>query len=932
MAKNTYDENSIEVLEGLECVRKKPAMYIGDLSNGVFHILKEVLDNALDEAMNGYSDSVNCKITNDYIEVSDTGRGIPVGKIKGQNKSALEVIMTKLHAGGKISNSSAYAKGSVGCFTGDTVIRLADGSYPTIEELWNMYEMDHNNVKVYSKSKFVNVVSTNECYGVYRTKQVTELIKIILDNCQVIKCTVDHPFIKSDGTYIKAADIQVGECLCGMYGDSPVINTDKKTNESNLTNYRVLGIEHKFVDPTWVYGMSVDVDHNYLLGAGVFVSNTHGVGVSCTNALSDWFKVFTYRDKKWWSQTYSKGIPTTEVIKENPGGNYSKGTIVRFIPDKTILKNDLNESQVRDWMETSSFLNPDIAFSFTGKDNNKVEFKSKGLSDYINKLTNDSYEAIKEPFVIKTDNVDLILQWFETDKTDVKSWCNSSLTIEGGTHLNTIYQMITKEFSEYAKKKDFKAEDLRAGLFGAINIKIQSPQFDSQTKEKLISPEAVNLINTQVLEPFKKYLKKDKAFVKKILTRASELRGIYNKFNQEKKALSKLKTRGKLNLPPAAKFAVSNTKNPSERELYIVEGLSAGGTAKAARNPAFQEILMLKGKILNTERKNMSTAFESDDVLNILKGIGFDPDSKEHCLRVGKIIILTDADVDGCLDGDTRVLTLDGKNPTIKELAEEWKKNPIPFQVYSTTADGNIEIAEAINPRKTRTVNEYIELEFSDGEKIKCTLDHKWLLHNPYKYDPKVIWDGEYGYKLAKDISHVDIIAGISISEKCPFSKFLKNKRVINETKDVYCLTVPKYHNFMVSDSNNGVGICSSNSHISTLLLTLFQNLYPEVLEKNMVYVVDAPLFIGKTKTSEIYAESLEELKTLAEKAGKKLETVTRAKGWGEINAPLLRKLAFDKTTRKIKLITASTGDNLKMFKQIVGDDVTLRKKILSEI
>jgi len=781
MAKTVYDESSIEVLEGLECVRKKPAMYIGDLTNGngIFHILKEVLDNALDEAMNGYSDIVGCRITNDYIEVYDTGRGIPVGKLKDSNKSALEVIMTKLHAGGKISQNSNAYKQSVG---------------------------------------------------------------------------------------------------------------------------------------------------------------THGVGVSCTNALSEWFKVFTFRDKKWYSQSYSKGVPTSEVIKEQPGDSYKKGTVIRFKPDKTILKGELNVKIVEDWMETSSFLNSGIIFRFDTSDGYTVDYKSNGLVDYINKITNSiqdgSFEAIREPFVIKTDNVDLILQWFETDKSDFKSWCNSSLTIEGGTHLNAVYQMITREFSEYAKKKDFKPEDLRAGLFGALNIKIPSPQFDSQTKEKLISPEATNIINNQVTESFKKYLK-NKSFVKRILSRAAELRTIYNKFNQEKKALSKLKTRGKLNLPPAAKFAISNTKEASERELYIVEGLSAGGTAKSARNPAFQEILMLKGKILNTERKNMSTAFESDDVLNILKAVGFDPDSKEHCLRVGKIIILTDADVDGCLDGDTHVLTIDHKNPTIRELAEEWSKakKPEPFYVYATTPDGHIEVTEAINPRKTRTVDEYIELEFSDGEKIKCTTDHKWLLYRPYKYDPKVIWEGEYGYKLAKDLSHIDIIAGVSVLEKCPFSKFLKNKRVIKETKDVYCLTVPKYHNFMVSDaSNNPFGICSSNSHISTLLLTLFQNLYPEVLEKNMVYVVDAPLFIGKTKTSEIYAESLDELKTLAEKAGKKLETVTRAKGWGEINAPLLRKLAFDKSTRKIKLITPSVGENLKIFKQIVGDDVTLRKKILSEI
>ena len=770
-----YNEDSIEVLEGLQAVRVRPGMYVGDLASGRFHITKELLDNAVDEALAGFNKKVGCKVTNDYIEVYDEGRGIPVGihpKYIKEKKSTLEVIFTTLHAGGKIK-TGAYSSGSVG---------------------------------------------------------------------------------------------------------------------------------------------------------------TNGVGSSCTNALSTYFQVWTYRDNKWWTQSYSKGVPTSDVHNEKPDGNYKKGTVIRFIPDNSILPNPVDPKLLATWFRNSSFLNPGIEFFIDYKGKTKT-YSSQGLIDYINWKTKDlNCEALYKPFILKTENVDVALQWFETDEGDLASWCNTSPTIEGGTHLKGLINVINKGFDNLVKKKNYKAEDLRTGLYGAINYRTTSPVFDSQTKEKLINAEAEKLVMDQIQKEFDKYLSSNKTFVKKVIDRANEIRSIYNKFTQEKKALSKLKKRGKVNLPPANKFISSNCKDPDMRELYVVEGDSAAGTARQARDPHYQEIVKLRGKILNVAKSTMAKAYESEDILNILKAIGFDPSNKEHQLRVGKFIILTDADPDGCLDGNTKILTLDGKNPTIKELAEEWESNHKPVEVYSVDKEGNLVIGKAINPRVTRTVDQMIELTLSNEKKILCTLDHKWQINNPSKDDKDIIWYYGLPYKQAKDLTEKDSIRSIYFMDKNTYiqeNSNINSKKIIENTQEVYCMTVPEFHNFMVDDGN-GNGICSSNSHISTLLLTLLQKIYPELIENGMVYAVDAPLFIGKTKTQEFYGETLEDVQRQAN--GKKLETITRIKGWGEANADLLKKFAFDPATRKLVQITAVDDKELKYFYKIVGDDTETRKEILKEL
>lgn len=786
MQDNDYTESSISVFEGLEGVRKRPSMYIGDLTNGVFQCLKEVVDNALDEASSGYSKVVRCIRDQDRFYVCDEGRGIPTGihpKFEKEKISTLQVILTKLHAGGKLE-AGAYARGSIGCFTGDTRVKLPNGSCPTFEQLWDRWEHDHQEFPVFSKP--VDCCETgfqvNNCYGVYRTKQVTTLAVVTLDNGEVIKCTVDHPFMNCDHSYTQAKDLKVGQRLASLYwtydsDDCEVYTCYENCDQRyDALTHHVAHVHLVECQPTWVYGMSVENDHNYLLNAGVFVKNTHGVGVSCTNALSKDFQAWTYRDR-WYTQTYSEGKPTSPVQtipSKSVPFNQKKGTIVSFTPDSSILPNKIDNHAIIEYLETCSFLNSNIEFSFEDRSRHVVKvFKSKGLVDYVAKLTTtvdqsghrvDKFETLGKPFVFKSDQLDIVLQWFESDNCVLTSWVNSSKTIEGGTHLTGLHKAITNAFAAVSKKKAYKPEDLRVGLYGGINLIVPEPQFDSQTKEKLINPEAEKIVLNAVQHQFEMFLSKNKSFTKRVLARASEMRSIYNKFLSEKKALSKIKTKGKNALPPPSKFIVSNCKDDNLRELYITEGESAGGTAKAARDPHYQEVLKLKGKILNTAKAPLTRVYESEDILNILKAVGFDPINKNHNLRVGKVIILTDADVDG--------------------------------------------------------------------------------------------------------------------------------------------------------------------SHISVLLLTLFKLYYPELLSEGRVYCVDAPLFIGKTRTRTLYGGDLRDVQQQA--GNEKLVSVTRLKGWGECNADLLKTMAFDPKTRNLIQITDVNEEDLKMFKKLVGEDTELRKSLLN--
>ncbi|TCO08763.1 DNA topoisomerase (ATP-hydrolyzing) subunit B [Natronoflexus pectinivorans] len=511
-ANGDYSANSIQVLEGLAAVRKRPAMYIGDVGvKGLHHLVYEVVDNSIDEALAGHCDYIEVTINeDDSITVLDNGRGIPVDIHAKEGKSALEVVMTVLHAGGKFDKDS----------------------------------------------------------------------------------------------------------------------------------YKVSG-------------------------------GLHGVGVSCVNALSTQLIAEVHREGKIYRQEYSKGKPQTEVLEI--GTTDKKGTWITFKPDDSIfITTEYKYSILADRMRELAFLNQGIQIILTDKrvTDDKGEFKSErfyseeGLREFAKFIDTNREPLIDNVIYINTEKneipVEIAIVYNTSFNENVYSYVNNINTIEGGTHLTGFRRGLTRTLKTWAEKSgmlskmkfDINGDDFREGLTAVISAKVAEPQFEGQTKTKLGNGEvslAVDQAVSLMLQNFLEENPKDaKAIVNKVIL-AATARHAARKARELVQRKSVLSGGG---LP--GKLADCSDKDPSSCEVFLVEGDSAGGTAKQGRNRQFQAILPLRGKILNVEKALQHKVFESDEIKNIFTAlgvtIGTEEDSKAlnlEKLRYHKIIIMTDADVDG---------------------------------------------------------------------------------------------------------------------------------------------------------------------------------------------------------------------------------------------------------------------------------------------
>jgi DNA gyrase subunit B len=510
-----YSADNIQVLEGLEAVRKRPAMYIGDISiKGLHHLVYEVIDNSIDEAITGFCTKIEVVIHEDgSVTVTDDGRGIPTGMMEKEKKSALEVVMTVLHAGGKFDKDS----------------------------------------------------------------------------------------------------------------------------------YKVSG-------------------------------GLHGVGVSCVNALSAHLSAVIMREGKIFKQEYEKGKPVTAV--EIIGNSDKSGTIITFKPDGTIFQTtEFNFEILSARLRELAFLNKGILLTIrdmreliddgNGGTARYEEFRSElGLKEFVEYLDSNRERLIEHIIHITSDKteipVEIALQYNNSFSENVHSYVNNINTIEGGTHLAGFRRGLTRTLKKYAEdsgatsklKFDINGDDFREGLTAIISVKVAEPQFEGQTKTKLGNSEVMGAVDQAVSTMLTNYLEENpkdaRIIVQKVILAATARHAARKarELVQRKNVLSGSGLPGKL--------ADCADRDPANCEIFLVEGDSAGGTAKQGRDRGFQAILPLRGKILNVEKAMQHRIYESEEIKNIFTAlgvnIGTEDDSKAlniAGLRYHKIIIMTDADVDG---------------------------------------------------------------------------------------------------------------------------------------------------------------------------------------------------------------------------------------------------------------------------------------------
>ncbi len=505
-----YKASNIQVLEGLEAVRKRPAMYIGDTGQrGLHHLINEVVDNSIDEALAGHCDHIIVTINEDgSMTIEDNGRGIPVDNHPKLGIPAVEVVLTKLHAGGKF---------------------------------------------------------------------------------------------------------------------------DKDT-------YKVSG-------------------------------GLHGVGVSCVNALSTWFKAEIHRDGEIHTMSFEKGI--TKEPLSTKGKTKRTGTIITFLPDPTIFTQtvEFKFNIIAERMRELAFLNPQVTIELIDKREEDEELSKEvyhyegGVSDFVKYLDEARESHMDKPIYIQGEvegvPVELAMAYNSSYAENVHSYVNNINTREGGTHVSGFRRALTRSLKSYAEKNKLiksnskvtiSGEDFREGLTAVLSVKVAEPQFEGQTKTKLGNSEVQSAVEVTVYDQLNEYLEQNPKTAKKIIEKvvlAAEAREAARKAKQLVQRKSVMSGGG---LP--GKLADCSIKDPEHSEVYLVEGDSAGGSAKMGRDRRTQAILPLRGKILNVEKAKINKILENKEIQAMITALGTgvghgDEDFEVDKLRYHKIIIMTDADVDG---------------------------------------------------------------------------------------------------------------------------------------------------------------------------------------------------------------------------------------------------------------------------------------------
>ena len=649
-----YNEKSIQRFAGLQGIRKKPTPYIGpNDSSGLFTILREPADNAVDQALAGRNNQVTIAVDNGSYWVIDSGEGIPVGVKEFENEHGQKEKLSTLYvATGLTHGGSNFAGSSIsrGCFAGDTKVRLLNGKVVSMERLYSRWNKNQTPIAIMSYNLKSKKLEPSYISHVQLTKHTRNLTKVIFDTGESVLVTPDHPFfVKKGGSIakVRAENLNGGDSLVTYYSsDIPDI--------VKYWNHTVTGVVsiHK-TNSIPVYDITVDNTHTFFIEPGILVSNTHGLGQKATNAMSKEFIVWTCRDGKWYSIKY-RDAKLVENVKEcqKPklpfGLKSSKGTVVKFIPDLTLFQKGsiMPSSELVSWAKLTSYLVPNFLITLVSSKGTK-QFKSKGPQEYIkDRLEEQGGEQLGKTFQYSSRELDVAVAFCNYEGSGVNSYTNGLLNKDGGDHYEALKDSLFKSLVNLKKvKQKFTKADVVDGLIGLINYKIAAPKFNNQPKDKLIDDRVYPVAVEQLTKAWLEFWKTHKSMLNEVLERASLLRSKTADFLKDKKLVKNVNAQKK---KQSAKFGTIQGKCPiDKRELILVEGDSAGGEAKKARDKTFQAIYPLKGKPLNVMEVGIDKINSNEEIVGLLAALDVDLSGKSQDIPYGKIILMSDADVDG---------------------------------------------------------------------------------------------------------------------------------------------------------------------------------------------------------------------------------------------------------------------------------------------
>ncbi|MDR0620778.1 MAG: DNA topoisomerase (ATP-hydrolyzing) subunit B [Deltaproteobacteria bacterium] len=799
---DNYGAENITVLEGLQAVRVRPSMYIGSVSSqGLHHLVFEVIDNSIDEAMAGYCDRIDVTITQaGTVRVKDNGRGIPVGIHPTEKVSAVEVVMTKLHAGGKF---------------------------------------------------------------------------------------------------------------------------DKK-------NYKVSG-------------------------------GLHGVGVSVVNALSEFLEVEVKRDHVRYRQRYERGVPVTPLTE---AGRVEKtGTLVHFKPDSTIFETtefdfEILSKRIREL----AYLNKGLYLSITDdRTSQSKEFQYKGgLSEFVAHLNGLKSTIHDKPIyfegMIGDIMVEVALQYNDTYAETILSFANNISTAEGGTHMSGFKTALTRAINQYIsngnipkshkKPPALDGDDVREGLAAVISVRVPEPQFEGQTKAKLGNAAIKGLVDTFLYDKLSIYLEENPNVAKKIAVKVIDA-AIARKAAHDAKQAMRNKGSGSTSL--SGKLADCQSKNPELCELFLVEGNSAGGSAKQGRDRKFQAILPLRGKILNVERARKDRILQNQEIRNIVTALGTGVGTSDSAganmekLRYHKVVIMTDADVDGS-HIRTLLLTLFYRQmPELIERGHVFIAQPPLYGVKFGHKEFYLKDEASL---RNFTMDRYSEdralvgensEEKLDGKELKVFLDaliaerdfkdryarlgfpaKLWpLFHAAMKKNPIGLMDEAWARELAATFT----ANGLAVEGPVP-------------------QPLPANHEDDGTDAteNRGFRITMRALHDNRKVLVLsrdFQNgelfqKYYKLKEKTSGFLKPPYTILHKERRYQLESEA--ELLEDMTNAGLKGFRIHRYKGLGEMNPPQLWETTMDPAKRTFMRVRVEDAmDANDIFSVLMGDEVDPRREFIQE-